>query len=182
MKTFPPSSSPLKDPDSFDTLGVEERERVESQLRGLIDGRHPGILMTVDLLGCPRGRWMVPLLLDGMPHLYALTAKKSRKVTHIERDPSVSWLFGDIEAGLIATFTGTAKVCHSPEIRLAVWRRVRDRSREYFLRDCVKGFDYAVIETTLDYGEGFLPEGAKRFRIDVDRLEVDAFPPSPNGS
>jgi len=64
-----------------------ERQRV----RALIEQAGVAILMNVNEEGTHIGRPMLPLLVQGDPHIYFLTHQSSRKVTQLAVRPPTSW-------------------------------------------------------------------------------------------
>ena len=68
---------PEIDSESFD---IEDSEDIIGLAKNLVNGRHAGILSTVDESGRPQVRWMSTLAFNKFPVFFTLTAPDSRKV------------------------------------------------------------------------------------------------------
>ena len=162
---------PLNPSDAYD---ASESDDLFGQIKELIDGSHPGVLTTIDLLGFPRARWMATLSLEKLPFIYTLTSATSRKILEIERNPAVTWLFSNSDLSMAVSLTGNARVRRDAEARIEAWRLIKDKSHAYFLKNCVEGAGYVVIETMVNLVECCTPKNALRFRVDFDKLLPEA--------
>ncbi len=90
--------TPEIDSESFD---LEDSGDIIGLAKHLVNGRHPGILATVDLNGRPAVRWMSTFAFDEFPVFHTLTAPDSRKVKEIELRPEVNWMFFNQDRSMI---------------------------------------------------------------------------------
>ncbi|CAN5289999.1 hypothetical protein BH23VER1_BH23VER1_05240 [soil metagenome] len=166
-------SAPVIDPESFD---IEDSEDILGLAKTLVNGRHPGILTTVDADGVPRTRWMSTLAFDDFPVFYTLTAPDSRKVAQIRQHPAVSWMFSNHDLSLILNLSGTARVLTDPQTLKKVWQEAEDLSHAYFLERYSAPPGAAVIETTVEAIECSSPKNGLRFEISPREIAPDSKP------
>ncbi len=139
-------------------------EYVIDLAKKLADGRRPGVLATVDDKGMPHVRWMATLSLRDWPLLYTITSPASRKVQHIKRHPSVSWMFSNEELNIIINIRGKARIVTDPGKMQQVWKLLEDKSKAYFLSIATDGAGFAVIETEIEDIDCILPKYDIKFR------------------
>ncbi|MDB6134810.1 MAG: pyridoxamine 5-phosphate oxidase-related FMN-binding protein [Verrucomicrobiales bacterium] len=143
--------------DSGDILGLA---------KSLVNGRHPGILATVDANGSPRLRWMSTLSCEAFPVFHSLTAPNSRKVREILRHPAVHWMFFNADKTLVLNLTGWARIIEETALLKQIWRKIVDTSHAYFLNEYAEKPGFVAIETTVEAIECSSPGNALRFEID----------------
>jgi len=78
------------------------------------------MLLTLDERRRHVGRPMLPLLLQGDPHIYFLTHESSQKVRHVTIDPQVTLTV--TEANWYLVLAGRAVVLRDPRLIAALWR------------------------------------------------------------
>lgn len=162
------------DNESFD---IKDGEEVISLVKGLVNGRHPGILCTIGLDGKPAVRWMSTLAFDDFPVFYTLTAPGSRKVAQIQTHPAVTWMFFNHNRSLILNLTGKARILTETRTLKRVWQHVENKSHTYFLNQYAKGPGFVVVETTVESIECSSPQNGLRFTVTPGELA----PAAPGG-
>ncbi len=150
---------------SADSFDIEDSEDILGLARTLIDGRHLGILATVDASGVPELRWMSTLALDEFPIIYTLTSPESRKIEQIAKHPAVTWMFSNHDLTLILNLFGKARVLSDTQTLDRVWKKVRDKQHAYFLKEYSDSPGVAVIETTVESVECSSPRNGLRFSL-----------------
>jgi general stress protein 26 len=161
------NTKPTIDCESFD---IEDSEDIIGLAKTLVNGRHPGILGTVDEHGKPALRWMSTFSFDEFPVFHTLTAPGSRKVEQIQQHPDVNWMFFNQDMSLILNLVGKARVLTDTRTLKRVWRQVEDKSHPYFLDRYAKGPGFVVIETTVEKIECNSPQNALRFAVQPSEL------------
>jgi general stress protein 26 len=140
-------------------------------MKSLIDGKHPGLLTTVDADNRPHARWMATFAFEEFPYIYTLTAPDSRKLEHISENPRVEWVFSHQNLSLILNLSGAArKLTRAADIK-RVWRMVEDKSHAYFLKNFREQPGFAVLETLVTRVECTVPRSGFRWSVDVDSLQ-----------
>lgn len=158
-------------PKSIESFSLEDSDDLIGVIKNLIDGNHPGLLATVDEKNRPHARWMATFAFEQFPHIYTLTAPKSRKLAHIAFNPSVEWVFSNQDLSLILTLSGTARVLTETAAIKKAWRMVEDKSHAYFLNNFNEKPGFAVLETTVTEIACCIPQSGFRWAIDVDSLK-----------
>ncbi|MDR3401101.1 MAG: pyridoxamine 5'-phosphate oxidase family protein [Chthoniobacter sp.] len=151
-------------------INLQERGDIIRQARSLLDGRHPGILATVNEAGVPALRWMSTLSFDEFPIYQTLTAPGSRKVAQIEQHPDVNWMFFNHNRSLILNLIGKAHVITETIALKRVWQKIQDKSHTYFLDHYATAPGFVVIETRIESTECIAPNSALRFAIELSDL------------
>lgn len=119
-----------------------------------------GLLTTVDENGAPHARWMgTATTADGLHKIYTLTARGSRKLEHVARQPRVCWVFSDTEYTDIVTLHGRAVVHTSPLATQQVWDRLQDFARTWCMNALSHkdNLELVVIETDVEAVEYMSP-------------------------
>lgn len=158
---------------SFD---LDESDDIIGLARELVDGRHPGILGTVDQYGRPQLRWMSTLSFTDFPFFHSLTAPNSRKIDQIKHCPDVNWMFFNHDRSLVLNLLGKARVLADAKICKRIWKEVHDKEHAYFLKEYSNEGKFCVIETTVLSIECSSPQNAIRFSVppaDLQRREWD---------
>jgi general stress protein 26 len=93
-----------------------ERQRV----RGLIERAGVAMLINIDDRGTYSGRPMLPLFVQGDPHIYFLTHRSSGKVTQLVARPQVSLTI--ISANCYVVIAGSAEISRDRELIRRLWR------------------------------------------------------------
>jgi general stress protein 26 len=94
--------------------GAERR-----RLREVIQGAGVAVLMNVDEKDRHAGRPMLPLLIDGDPHIYFLTHQSSRKVTQLAVRPQVG--LSIISTNCYIVVAGSAQLSRDAELIRRLW-------------------------------------------------------------
>src|SRR3954470_11774784 len=92
-----------------------ERRRV----RALIGGAGVTMLMNLDERGSHVGRPMLPLFVEGDPHIYFLTHQSSRKVTQLTARPQVG--LTTMSENCYMVMAGSAHVSRDAELIRRLW-------------------------------------------------------------
>jgi len=159
--------------EESENYNIEDNANIIGLARILINGRHPGILATVDEDGKPALRWMSTLACEHFPILYTLTAPDSRKVAQIAKHPDVNWMFFNTNKSLILNLIGKARVLADTTTLKKIWNEVQDKSHTYFLDRYARGPGFVVIETTVETIECTSPESSLRFAIEPLEIAKD---------
>jgi general stress protein 26 len=167
------NTAPEIDSDSFD---IEDSDDIIGLAKTLVDGRHPGLLCTVNLEGKPEVRWMSTLSFDDFPIIHTLTGPDSRKVAEIKQRPDVNWMFSNHDRSLILNLIGRARVITDTPTLKRVWKQVEDKSHAYFLDQYAKGPGFVVIETTVEAIECTSPKNGFRFAVKPSELARAHYP------
>lgn len=169
------SHFPVRSVDNFDP---EDSDDLFGVARQLIDGRHFGVLTTVDADGAPHARWMATLSFDAFPRLLTLTGGSSSKLRHIRENPRVQWMFSNEDLTLVLNLSGRARIfTDTRSIKLA-WKEVKDKSRAYFLNHFAGKPAIAVIETTVERIEYLSAENGLRFSRVIGAAAAAKNPPA----
>jgi general stress protein 26 len=108
-KALSANASPCMNP-------VVERHRV----REVLQRAGVAILVTLDSCGAQDGRPMLPLWLPDDPHIYFLTHRESRKVSHIGERPQVVLTITSAHCYFVVL--GSAYASRDPELIRRLWR------------------------------------------------------------
>src|SRR6218665_3559857 len=157
--------------DDIECVDVEDSDDLLGLVKDLVNGEHPGILCTIDRTGTPQARWMSTLDFKHFPVFHSLTAPGSHKVSEIQANPKVQWMFCNQDKSLIVNLSGTARILTEVPTLKQVWQDVVDKSRTYFLDQFSKGLGFVVIETTVDTIDVCSPVNRLRFRVPPSELQ-----------
>ncbi len=98
----------------------------------LINEAFVGIMTTVDDNYAPVSRLMGAVADEEGPHrLYSLSAKDTRKIHHLEKNPAVCWLFGVPPYDTSIMLRGIAKRLETPVVPQPTWDRLADWAKPY---------------------------------------------------
>ena len=158
--------------DEQNFFDIEDSGDIIGLAKSLVDGRHPGVLATVDGEGQPHLRWMSSLSFDEFPVFHSLTAPGSRKVAEIRNHPDVSWMFFNADNSLVLNLHGKAVIVEDPAVLKRVWGAIVDTSHAYFLYEYGRKPGFVVIETVVESIECSSPKNALRFQIDPGGLSA----------
>ena len=164
---------PEIDSESFD---IEDSEDIIGLAKTLVNGRHAGILSTVDESGRPQVRWMSTLDFNKFPVFFTLTAPDSRKVDQIRLHPAVNWMFFNHDLSLILNLIGHARVLTEARTCKRIWKQVEDKSHAYFLKQYSGNSDFVVIETKVEAIECSSPQNGLRFNVKPSDLAHAHYP------
>lgn len=110
---------------------IDNQEVLDLAIK-VIDEAFVGIMTTVDEHSAPVSRLMGAVTDDEGPHrLFSLSAKDTRKVQHLEKNPAVCWLFGTPPYETSVTLRGVAKRSETPIVPQPTWDRLADWARPY---------------------------------------------------
>lgn len=91
-----------------------------------------GVFTTVDIHGAPFSRLMGAVADDeGVHRLFSLSAKDTRKIEHIEKNPAVSWVFSVPPYDTTVMLRGRARRSETPVVPQPTWDRLADWTRPY---------------------------------------------------
>ena len=146
-----------------------DKTELMGALDAIIDEAQVGILATTDADGAPAMRWMTPTQVRGRRgFLYAVTSPDFRKIRHLEKNPSVEWMFQTTDLNRIITVKGQISVVDNPQLKSEVQESI-GRRLEIFWRVNRKT-DFVVLETRIEQISLFLP---MRQRRETARLGED---------
>lgn len=154
----------------IESFNLEDSDDLIGAMKNLIDGKHPGLLTTVDEDGRPRARWMSTFALEQFPHIYTLTAPHSRKLAQIAKNVRVNWTFSNDNLSLILNLSGIARELTKPKDIKRVWKMVEDKSHAYFLKNFSEKPGFVVLETTVIEVECCIPQSGMRWSVEVKAL------------
>jgi len=98
----------------------------------LIDEVFVGVMTTVDENYAPVSRLMGAVADEQGPHrLFSLSAKDTRKVQHLEKNPAVCWLFGVPPYETSILLRGVGKRLEMPIVPQPTWDRLADWAKPY---------------------------------------------------
>ena len=98
----------------------------------LIDRLGVGVLSTVDAQGRPFSRWMGAVATDReLSPIYSVTAKETRKVTHLRGNHAVCWLFSDAQTHETVTVYGQASLHETTVLPVDAWHRLTEFTDPY---------------------------------------------------
>lgn len=147
------------------TFDIEDSEDVIGLAKSLVNGKHPGILSTVDAEGKPQLRWMATLSFEEFPIFQSLTSSNSRKVAEIAHSPQVNWMFFNHDMSIVLNLRGTAKVIADPEEIERVKARIAGVDHAYFQNGFLEERGMVIVETTVETIECTLPKNSFRFNL-----------------
>ena len=151
----------------IESLDPGNREQIIRAVRETLKANNPGILSTVDRDGFPQSRWMATMSFSDFPDLYTLTAATSRKVSQIQTNPVVQWMFFNEALTFVVNLTGRAELfLHEAEAMKRIWGQIADRSRAYFLTSPTGGAGFVIIHTKVEKIECTIPRKVLRFSVD----------------
>jgi general stress protein 26 len=165
MTTIPPTLS-------GESFSLEDSDDIFGIARQLIDGRHFGVLTTVDSDGAPHARWMATMTFEHFPRVITLTSAGSSKVKHIRANQHVDWLFANDDFTLVLNLKGRARVFTDTVSIKRAWKAIKDKSHAYFLNNMAGDQEIAVIETVIERIDYTSAQNGLRFT----RAFGDAFP------
>ncbi|GAB4189055.1 MAG: hypothetical protein Kow00105_03560 [Phycisphaeraceae bacterium] len=91
-----------------------------------------GVMSTVDEHYAPVSRFMGAVPDEQGPHrLYSLSAKDTRKILHIEKNPAVCWSFGVPPYDTTVLLRGKARLSETPTVPQSTWDKLADWARPY---------------------------------------------------
>ena len=147
---------------------ANEMVKIAVQVRTLLRADGLGVLGTIDPDGRPHIRWMATTTFEDFPRLYTLTSAESRKVDELALNPRVTWMFTSEDMRFVVNLVGQARiVLKDAETMKKIWRRIADKSRAYFLGDCVSGPGFSVLETVVEQIECTFPEEERTIDLDL---------------
>jgi general stress protein 26 len=138
-----------------------------------------GVFTTVDEHAVPFSRLMGAVADDeGLHRLFSLSAKDTRKFHHLEKNTSVSWVFGVPPYDTTVMLRGTASRCETPNVPQPAWDRLADWARPYAANVLTDDshYSFAVIVSNIHTLELLSPKrGIKSpYVIKLDRLAEEA--------
>ncbi len=91
-----------------------------------------GVFTTTDMNSAPFSRWMGAVAEDdGLHRLYSLSAKDTRKILHLEKNPAISWVFGVPPYDTTVMLRGRGHCAETPNVPQPTWDRLADWARPY---------------------------------------------------
>jgi len=98
----------------------------------IINEAFVGIMSTVDGHYAPVSRLMGAVADDTGPHrLFSLSAKDTRKIRHLEKNPAICWSFGVPPYDTSVMLRGVAKRLETPAVPQPTWDRLADWAKPY---------------------------------------------------
>lgn len=110
-------------------MNDQEAIQLASQI---IDEAFVGIMSTVDDHHAPVSRLMGAVADEAGPHrLFSLSAKDTRKIQHLEKNPAICWLFGTPPYDTSVMLRGVGKRLETPVVPQPTWDRLADWAKPY---------------------------------------------------
>lgn len=110
---------------------MNDQEAIELASQ-IIDEAFVGIMSTVDDHYAPVSRLMGAVADEAGPHrLFSLSAKDTRKIQHLEKNPAICWLFGTPPYDSSVMLRGVGKRLETPVVPQPTWDRLADWAKPY---------------------------------------------------
>ena len=110
---------------------MNDQEAIELASQ-IIDEAFVGIMSTVDDHHAPVSRLMGAVADEAGPHrLFSLSAKDTRKIQHLEKNPAICWLFGTPPYDTSVMLRGVGKRLETPVVPQPTWDRLADWAKPY---------------------------------------------------
>lgn len=110
---------------------MNDQEAIELASQ-IIDEAFVGIMSTVDDHYAPVSRLMGAVADETGPHrLFSLSAKDTRKIQHLEKNPAICWLFGTPPYDTSVMLRGVGKRLETPVVPQPTWDRLADWAKPY---------------------------------------------------
>tara|TARA_R110002111_G_scaffold248841_1_gene312669 strand:- start:681 stop:1154 length:474 start_codon:yes stop_codon:yes gene_type:complete len=110
---------------------MNDQEAIELASQ-IIDEAFVGIMSTVDDHYAPVSRLMGAVADEAGPHrLFSLSAKDTRKIQHLEKNPAICWLFGTPPYDTSIMLRGVGKRLETPVVPQPTWDRLADWAKPY---------------------------------------------------
>ena len=118
-----------------------------------------GLLLTADHDGYPDGRWMNVGTREGLRTLFTVTARCTRKIEQLDRNPKVCWHFSAENYGEVVKLFGSAEVHHDPSELIVTWDHLVAAARSFPVGPLSneEDLELVVIETKVERGEILCP-------------------------
>lgn len=133
--------------------------RVKSMLSKSMDEHGEAIVVTANAAGLPHASWMGTLSSPNIGKLLTMTSPDSRKVLNILENPRVEWIFTSSNKDEVVYLRGNAQVVHEPSEVESAWKKLKDKTRAYFMQFLTNpGITFFIIETNVDEIEFAVPK------------------------
>ena len=129
----------------------ETLHAVRAILSKTIQYQGQGVIVTANSEGIPHASWMGTLGSKDLNYMLTMTSPDSRKVANILQNPRVEWMFTDPELISVVYLRGKARVVHDIDELGDAWKRLKDKSRAYFLKYIGgAGMTFLILETVVE--------------------------------
>ena len=124
-----------------------------------INDHGEAVIVTANGCGVPHASWMGTLSGSDISSILTITSPDSRKIVNILENPNVEWMFTSKKLDTVVYLRGKALViCEMDDIERA-WKRIKDKSRAYFMQYmATPGMRFLIIETKIEEIEYSLPK------------------------
>jgi len=140
---------------------VEENTDLKNHVSRVLLETPFAILCTVSEDGKPFARWMSPIFATGnLKEVHTLAAPSSRKVAHIKKNPSVSWVFNTPSFDEVIILRGKAVLEQDAFVRAQIWEAMPDKQRTFILEND-ENLTFQVIRTFVETVEYLKPRAGQ---------------------
>lgn len=135
-------------------------EKLLQRAASVIDQVKVGVMMTVDESGAPQGRWMGASTRHGLSRLYTLTAKNTRKIAELQKNPRVCWMFTAPDFSDVVVLHGRAEVHEGGSMLREAWDMLKETGQTYGVGPMSddQHLETCVVETFVESIELTSPE------------------------
>ena len=124
---------------------------VRSILSDTINHHGEGVIVTADPEGHPHASWMGTLGSEDISTILTMASPEGAKITNILQNPKVEWMFSDKDLETVIYLKGEARIIHEEGEVQEAWKKLKDKSRAYFLQYAPpRGMSFMIIETKVD--------------------------------
>ena len=117
----------------------------------VVENNPLGLLCTVDEQGMPFSRWMAAGVRENLGRIFTLTGDDTRKITHLEDNPRVCWVFSSHGQNDVVTLYGRATV-ETLAANADEWGALVESSRPFAMTafSNLEQGRYCLIETAVE--------------------------------
>lgn len=137
-----------------------------AKIGDLIDHSKTAVLATTDSQGMNFTRWMTPTLLYNRHNcIYCFTMPDSAKVSHINQNSNVHWMFQNKSLSEIINVHCTADIIDMPAIKTELMDELGSRLSTFWHANAEKD-EFVVIESTIKEACYFQPMKSLRQHVE----------------
>lgn len=140
-----------------------EYHEILDRALALVGWGSPAVFTTLGEGGYPHSRWMVPAALPRLKGMiYAVTARGFPKVSEVEADPRVQWLFQSDDFSELTTLWGRARIVDDPAFSAEVIKAIGPNLATFWKLNTDPSA-VRVIETEVESASILFPFRAERY-------------------
>lgn len=133
--------------------------RVRSILSENMNDHGEAIIVTANRDGLPHASWMGTLSGPDIKTILTITSPDSRKIINILENPKVEWMFTTRDMNEVVYLRGVARVVHELDEIERTWKKLRNKSRAYFMRYMTEpGIKFLIVESRIEEIEYNIPQ------------------------